>query len=438
MERTHSSLRRIPSNPDPPLHVQQEDSFISRAHADAQASFAPGQAPECCLCMCANHWGCCERCCWAGPGRFRTGFCVPCDRTPNRALCEPCLCLASVVNPCWGLLWQECHHLCDTGGGYVITTGGWCSLLPPVGWLLGPCVISGMYQKAQDTLPNALPLPGIACELSGITFGVGAACCLFPCAVRQLKAEAALRQSSGGATPSQEDERRREFEAKAAAAYEADRKARHGSEVVYLRIVPGALRAVGSNGQALFSAELEAKVHPYQTVAEVLSANQAGWASEGCLDSEQWLRGLTGSEEHIMQAVMRRSGDESSVWVCTTVSGTTVVGELWAMAQANRKELVQEFGDAQMCLRIEEEQKGSSEVNVKACDLVAADFGVGAELSFSDVRLDGGSSWGAVWKRSGMTEGCEVQLRYGAQVDEECGPSSDESTKTLLLGTSEL
>ena len=29
--------------------------------------------------MAANEWGLCDGYCQAGPGRFRTGFCVPCD-----------------------------------------------------------------------------------------------------------------------------------------------------------------------------------------------------------------------------------------------------------------------------------------------------------------------------------------------------------------------
>lgn len=320
-------------------------------------------------------------------------------------------------------------------------------VVPPFGWLCGPCIIAGVYSKEQEAVTD---LEGCHCLLSTYGFeffdipcGIGLPCCLFPCAIRQMLRERLHRNQhtdtidfSSIAQHEDNDKRETEMQAVVAERYKQQRLSCWGDQTVELTVLSSHQYCpVNSDHAPVFTAHnVKVGVHLWETLAEVTQANQEWWvfngdaawssrAADGLsslvlqLPAPQyrWLCGLVGSPERRLTALIRVSG-QAPFWVSRVVEPTTSIGELWEAAQKNSAELVAEYGkDTEMPVVVQ--VKGfSKDVTLKAVDLVAstlvtleADGGHGS-FFFSGVKLDSAVCWGEAWASNGMVAGCVLDL----------------------------
>ena len=215
--------------------------------------------------------------------------------------------------------------------------------------------------------------------------------------------------------------------------YKQARIAEHGTGTVELCIVRGPVHPVGASPTApeIFRPK-PVKVNLWNTLAEVMDANQASWVHGGSImayeQHDEWLAGLLGSKEtklcavisrHVQSMVLHRTmtSDVCSV-VELPVTPTTLIGELWQHAQAKR---TQEEGSAgQMVVRVIRDQVEEN-VTLKTDDLVetlSVRYGGGFCVAFSGVPIDPRICWGEAFKVTGMVPNCELVLRPLEAADE--------------------
>jgi hypothetical protein len=331
------------------------------------------QAPGWLLCLCANEW---HDYCNAGPRAWRTGFCVPCDRGDayqgwyelDRVLCEPLLCVLALVNPCCAL---HCGQSPCRANGVRRAVTMCCCAVPPCGWLVGPCVIAGIYDQEQRLVSDT-HLPTLACEYDGLPCGVGLPCCLFPCALRQLFRERLHRDHTTDhlsvrdvCRPEDDEHRERQLSERAALNRQKARIAQYGSDLIEITLLTG-----------LWVAH---RVHAWRTL-------------------EEEFRGVPS----IVSALLSRAG-RPLLWVHAPVAPTTVVGELWQIAVRQHSQRVSTYKEASMDVEIHTASGDVTHVKLVATDCVAQ---TAHTIVFSGTELRANACWGEVWEENGMVDGC--------------------------------
>lgn len=282
--------------------------------------------------------------------------------------------------------------------------------LVPIGHLCVPCILSSMYtatggeqvsHKLQPSYCQSLMCAsGVCCDKEHVPYSFGLPCVLYPLTAMQLW---------------RNEVRRNEVihrETGSAARYALHRQEKWSNDTIELTIIRGLWRPVLSGETEVFTPK-SVKVELWNTLAEILDANQGEWVHGGSLDVynryyQDMIQGLIGSKDGSLCAVFRTSADSPSCFVRDMkVHGDTTVGEIFEAA--SKQSLQQEQVEAMSVVVVDVDSVERTAV-VKSNELVGS-IGDGAKsVMFSDVSIDPLVTWGEAFKNSGLCDGCRIEL----------------------------